>query len=159
MVPPSYGGKLEDYDLHIKCRKVSKFYLVHVGADELHGLLQRVCVAAAGVDDEGAQRDVRQEIWVIVDLVYRVKHRLEPLHAFFLFDSPARGVTLTAYLLVHGKNSAEDDVASDPQQLAVSLRLRTERKARQRLQKQQERQRPRQQPHRKNQHLPAHELI
>ena len=43
----------------------------HEGPDELHGLLEGVGGVGAGVEDEGAEIDVGQEMWISVDLALR----------------------------------------------------------------------------------------
>ncbi len=65
-------------------KNLKHFFLIphllsHDGPDEPHGLLQRVRRVAAGVQDERAQAQVRQQAGVAVDLVDGVQHRLHAL--------------------------------------------------------------------------------
>lgn len=93
--------------------------LVHVVADELHGLFERVGVAAARVYHHRAERYVRQQSIVLVNLIDCVEHRLEPLNSLLLLDRTARIFTVGALMLVHRKDSAQHNVAGYSDELSI----------------------------------------
>ncbi len=104
-------------------------YLVHVGADKLHGLVERVGVAGASVQDDGSDGDVGQDVGVVVDEIQGVEHGFQPLDALLLLDGPAREFQAASAavagheVFVHGEEAAEDDVARNADQLVVLLLL------------------------------------
>lgn len=120
-------------------------YLVHVGSDEFHRLVEGVSVAGASVEDDGADGDVGQDVRVVVDEIQGVEHGFQPLDALLLLDGSAGEFQATAaqsgpasrsssaavvrqhQVLVHGKQSAKDYVARNADQvvgvLALPLRL------------------------------------
>lgn len=123
-------------------------YLVHVGSDEFHRLVEGVSVAGASVEDDGADGDVGQDVRVVVDEIQGVEHGFQSLDALLLLDGSAGEFQATAaesgsrasrssaaaaavvrqhQVLVHGKQSAKDYVARNADQvvgvLALPLRL------------------------------------
>lgn len=58
-----------------------RFDRVNAGSDELKRLVERVGGRRAGIEQDAAQLDARQEARVLVDAIQRVEHRLEPLDA------------------------------------------------------------------------------
>ena len=61
------------------------------GTDEFEALIERVRITGTGVEYDGAQLDVAQQIGVGVDFVNREQHRLQPLDAPVLVDRPTMG--------------------------------------------------------------------
>jgi hypothetical protein len=98
-------------------------YLVHVGADELHRLIQGVGVAGASVQNHGSDGDVGQDVGVFVDQVEGVEHGLQPLDAFLFLDGSARKVRDTGQVFVHGEQTAEDNVTWNADQLMATVVL------------------------------------
>ena len=111
-------------------KKPKSLYLVHVGADKFHGLVEGVGVAGTRVQYDGADGDVGQDVGVVVDQVQGVEHGFQPLDALLLFDGSAREFDAAAadpvarhQVLVHGEQAAEDDVARNADQLVIVLLL------------------------------------
>lgn len=81
------------------CVKGMATYLIHVRSDEFHTLVQSVRIAAARIEDESAQRCVRQEFRISINLVQNIQHGFQPLHALLFFHGTARWLTDGAWNL------------------------------------------------------------
>ena len=80
-------------------------------AYESKGLLECVVVVGARVQDQGAEVNAGQQVYVPVDLLDGEEHRLQTLNATVFADRAARFTRIV--VLVHGKQAAQCDVASE----------------------------------------------
>lgn len=98
-------------------------HLVHIGAHELHRLLECVSVAGAGVENEGTQGDIRQQVWIIVNFIDSVKHGFESLDTFLLLNGTTGILGVAADLLVHREYTPENYVTRKSYHFPIILEI------------------------------------
>lgn len=94
-------------------------YLIHVVSDKFHRLLERVRIAAARINHDSAECDIRQQFVISIDLIDGEQHRFESLNALFFFDGTTRVVPVGAVVFVHRKDATENNVTGNPDEFPI----------------------------------------
>lgn len=81
------------------------------GLDKGEGLFQSISIPGARVQYPGTQGDVRQQVWVAVDLVQRIQHGLHTMDPLLLLNFPTWNTSGAPGM--HRKKPSQSDVTLD----------------------------------------------